>query len=183
MQRRDDPDGRPATGPTPIERSDDAGTAFAVVGVGNPIMGDDGLGKRVIEELEATVYGDRPAVTLAHAGTTAFFALEAMSGCEKAIVVDAIATGDSPGTLHRYRYVDGKFTGPVPELSMHDFSFVEALKAGTDAYDLPQEVLLLGVEPDHLEPSMELSDRIEGRIPDIVQLIHDELPGEGNLDA
>lgn len=162
---------------TPIERSDSAGTEMAVVGVGNSIMGDDGLGKRVIEELETSGHGDQPEVTLSHAGTTAFFALEAMSGCEKAIVVDAIDTGDEPGTLHRYRYVDGEFTGPVPDVTMHDFSFVEALKAGTDAYDLPSEVLLIGVEPETIEPSLELSESIETRIPDIVQLIRNELPG------
>jgi hydrogenase maturation protease len=81
---------------TSIARSDGEAPAVAIVAVGNPIMGDDGIGARVIETLEPEL-SDREYVTLANAGTTAFFALEAMSGCDWAIVLDAIATGADPG--------------------------------------------------------------------------------------
>jgi hydrogenase maturation protease len=149
---------------TSIARSDGDAPAVAIVAVGNPIMGDDGIGARVIETLESEL-ADREDVTLANAGTTAFFALEAMSGCDRAIVLDAIATGADPGTVHEYRYADGAFEGAVPEMTMHDFSFAEALQAGREAYDLPDPVVILGVEPDRIELSMELSDPIEAAVP------------------
>ncbi|MDZ7850496.1 MAG: hydrogenase maturation protease [Halodesulfurarchaeum sp.] len=161
---------------TPIAQEDETATELAVVAVGNPIMGDDGVGAKVVEALEATAVGDRPDVTLANGGTTAFFALEAMSGCKRAIVVDAISTGAEPGTVQTYRYVDGAFEDDIPEMTMHDFSFAEALRAGREAYDLPAEVLVFGVEPKRIEMSMELSEPIDRTVPTLVELVRDELP-------
>lgn len=162
--------------PEPSTASRDDSAKLAVVGVGNPIMGDDGLGERIVEELEELPETDTEDVTLTHAGTTAFFALEAMSGCEEAVVIDALATGEEPGTIQRYRWVDGSFAGDVPEITMHDFSFVEALHAGREAYDLPDELLIFGVEPERIEASMELSEPVEEAVPELVELVLDRLP-------
>lgn len=161
---------------TPIATGDDEATEVAVIGVGNEIMGDDGVGARVIDRLEASEEGGRQDITLSKAGTTAFFALEAMSGCDKAIIVDAIDTGDDPGTLHQFRYEDGVFAGDVPEMTMHDFSFVEALRAGREAYDIPPVVHIIGVEPARIEMSLELSEPIEECLPALVDQIRAELP-------
>lgn len=161
---------------TPIGRPEESGTDLAVIAVGNQIMGDDGVGARVIETLRESPVSENPGVTLANAGTTAFFALEAMSGCDRALVVDAISTGADPGTIHTYRYVDGAFAGTIPEMTMHDFSFAEALKAGREAYDLPGEILIFGVEPARIEMSMELSDEIGKTVPTLVDRIREELP-------
>ncbi|MFW5900662.1 MAG: hydrogenase maturation protease [Halodesulfurarchaeum sp.] len=176
MARTGDPEVTAGPARTPIAQSDESATELAIVAVGNPIMGDDGVGARVVEVLEDSTLGDREDLTLANAGTTAFFALEAMSGCDRAIVVDAISTGAEPGTVHRYRYVDGAFDGDIPEMTMHDFSFAEALRAGREAYDIPSEVLIFGVEPERIEMSMELSEAIERTVPTLVAHIHDELP-------
>jgi len=166
----------PGTERTAIAKEDGEATELAVVAVGNPIMGDDGIGARVLERLEETVGLERPDLTLANAGTTAFFALEAMSGCDRAIVLDAIATGAPPGTVHCYRYSDGAFVGESPEMTMHDFSFAEALRAGREAYDIPDEVLIFGVEPERIEMSMELSDSVKRRVRTLERLVHEELP-------
>lgn len=170
------PDGVAGPARTPIARADETAPELAVVAVGNPIMGDDGVGARVVETLEESPLAERSDLTLANAGTTAFFALEAMSGCDRAIVVDAIATGAEPGTVHQYRYVDGAFEEEIPEMTMHDFSFAEALRAGREAYDLPAEVLVLGVEPARIEMSMELSDPIERAVSTLVDRIREEIP-------
>lgn len=165
-----------SVGTTALNRPEDERPRLAIVAVGNQIMGDDGVGASVVETLEQSPVGDRSDVTLSNAGTTAFFALEAMSGCDRAVVVDAIATGADPGTVHQYRFVDGAFAGEIPEMTMHDFSFAEALEAGREAYDIPEEVLIFGVEPATIELSMELSDPIERTVPTLVDRIRDELP-------
>jgi hydrogenase maturation protease len=176
MARTGDPKEKRENARTPIAKSDASATEFAIVAVGNPIMGDDGVGARVVEELQQSDVGDRPDLTMANAATTAFFALEAMSGCDRAIVIDAISTGADPGTVHRYRFVDGAFAGEIPEMTMHDFSFAEALQAGREAYDIPGEVLIFGVEPARIEMSMELSDSVEQTVPTLIEHIRDELP-------
>jgi hydrogenase maturation protease len=142
----------------------------AVVGVGNPIMGDDGIGQRVVDVLHEMDLP--PDVEVTHAGTTAFLALEALSGADCGIVVDAISDGDSePGTLHRYRLVDGSFEGQPPDVFMHDFSFSEAIRAGSDAYDLPPEVLVLGVEPAETTVGLDLTDPVAESLPDVVEAV------------
>ena len=160
------------------EPTDGTAVRVGIVGVGSQIMGDDGLGKHVVDELAAGPVGTRADVSLTHAGTMAFFALEAMSGCELGIVVDAIETGAPAGTVHRYRYVDGSFDGPVPDITLHDFSFADALQAGTEAYELPPELLVYGVEPASIEPSLELSDPVERAVPTLVEAIMEQLPAE-----
>ncbi len=149
-------------------------THVAVVGVGNPIMGDDGVGEHVIEKLREEGLPD--GVVATHAGTTAFFALEAMSGADYAIVVDAVAVKDaSPGAIHRYRYREGSFDGSPPDVLMHDFSFSDALQAGQDPYDLPEELLVIGVQPADTGPGTELSDTVAERIPDVIDLVRETI--------
>lgn len=149
----------------------------AVVGVGNEIMRDDGVGPQVIAELESHPATGSDEVRLYDAGTTAFLALEALSGCERAIVVDAIRTGAEPGTIREYRYVDGAFDGEAPEMTMHDVSFTEALEYAREAYDLPDDVLVLGVEPATIEPGTELSEPVDRAVPAVVGAILECLPG------
>ena len=148
----------------------------AVVGVGNEIMRDDGVGPQIVAELECRPATEADEVLLYDAGTTAFLALEAMSGCERAIVVDAIRTGAEPGAIQEYRYVDGAFDGEVPEMTMHDVSFTEALEYAREAYDLPEDVLVLGVEPATIEPGTELSEPVDRAVPAVVDAILERLP-------
>lgn len=148
--------------------------AVAIVGVGNPIMGDDGVGERIVEVLHEA--GLPPGVEATHAGTTAFLALEALSGADRGIVVDAVSDGDAdPGTVHRYRVVDDAFEGEPPDVFMHDFSFSEAIQAGSDAYDLPSEVVVLGVEPADTSPGLGLSDPVEASLPSVVEAVSEEV--------
>lgn len=152
-----------------------------VVGVGNPIMTDDGIGKAVVEYLEDAGAVDPANLRAVHAGTTAFLALEAMSGTDRAVVVDAVDVDDEPGTVHRFRWEDGAF-GDHPDVMMHDFSFAEALTTAAGAYDLPEEIILLGVVPASLDPGLDLSPTLADRVPQIADAVLAELfnPGERN---
>jgi len=157
------------TSSEPVRASTDA--TQAVVGVGSMVMRDDGVGYHAVERLHER---SLPAgVTATHAGTTAFLALEAMSGTDRAIVVDALALDDEPGTVRAFR-LDDPATEP-PEVTMHDFSFSDALSVGDAAYDLPDRVSLVGVVPARLEPGVELSDPVAAALPDLVSLIESRL--------
>jgi hydrogenase maturation protease len=145
-----------------------------VVGVGNPVMTDDGIGKAVIDALHDEGVVDGEDVRATHAGTTAFLALEAMSGADRAIVIDAVDVDSPPGSIHQFEYEDGEFPD-LPDVLMHDFSFTEALSVGTEAYDLPDEIVLIGVVPAKLETGVGLSDRLEARVPDVVATVETEL--------
>ena len=145
----------------------------AVVGVGSMVMGDDGVGYHAVERLrDRSLPG---GVTATHAGTTAFLALEAMSGADRAVVVDALALDEAPGTVREFRLHDQPEA--APEVTMHDFSFSDALAVGDAAYDLPEEVFLVGVVPERLEPAVELSETVAAALPDLVSRIETRLEG------
>ena len=143
----------------------------AIVGVGNRLLQDDGVGPRVVDLLEASVAAPPEALRLYDAGTTGFFALEAMSGCERAIVVDAIQTDQDPGTVQEYRFTDGGFDEEVPQVTMHDISFTEALTFARDVYDLPDTVRIIGVEPGSLGTGLALTDPVQEAIPAVLDRI------------
>lgn len=154
------------------QRAETAGQpTVGIVGIGNEIMGDDGVGPHVVRRLEETALAESDAVDIVNAGTTGFFALEAMSGCDRAIVVDAIQTGDPPGTVHEYRCVEGTFEGKAPEMTMHDISFTEALAYSREVYDLPDEIRIVGIEPAAVEPSTEVSEELEATIHDVIEMV------------
>ena len=148
----------------------------AVVGVGNRLLRDDGVGPRVIDTLERSVAVAPAQLRLFDAGTTGFLALEAMSGCERATVVDAIRTGQPPGTVQEYRFKDGGFDEEVPQMTMHDVSFTEALSFARDVYDLPDDVRIIGVEPESLDTGLTLSPPVRKAIPAVIERISEYEP-------
>lgn len=143
-----------------------------VVGVGNPIMGDDGIGHRVVRQLQQMPVDAR----IYFAGTTAFLALEVMSGADRAIIVDAINVPEAnPGSIHRFPLHSSQLRKSAPDVLMHDFSVDKALVAGRGAYDLPPEVILVGVVPAELDMGVSLSPAVEAQIDCLLEEIQKEL--------
>lgn len=143
-----------------------------VVGVGNPIMGDDGLGKHAIEALAETNLD----ADLGFAGTTAFLALELMQGADRAFVVDALDVPDAePGSIHMYALNSGRADPDTPDVYMHDFSFSDALEMGASAYSIPDHIVLLGMVPERVEVGVDLSDTVREQIPILVDRVLEEL--------
>lgn len=151
-------------------------TRVAIVGVGNQIMRDDGLSAAVTDALREDGIDEREDVTIDHAGTTAFFALEAMDGADRAILVDALQIpGADPGSIHRTAYTDGVPTDEEVEIDMHDFSFSEALTAGDHAYDLPEEIVVIGMVPRDLSAGLSLSDPVARNVDALTDRVRVEL--------
>jgi hydrogenase maturation protease len=152
----------------------------AVVGVGNQIMGDDGLSADVVEVLREAGVDDDPGVSIDHAGTTAFFALEAMDGADRAIVIDALQVPDTdPGTVHRMVYRGGSFEDDTIDIHMHDFSFTEAITAAEGAYEIPSEIIVLGMTPADLSAGLELSQAVRANMDELVASVRAELERGG----
>lgn len=150
----------------------------AIVSIGNPIMADDGLGMKALEALREAGVCDRPDVECTHAGTTAFFALEAMSGMDRALLIDALDVPDSePGDVHRLSFENGQFGDGRAPVHLHDFSFADAIENGRFAYDIPEQMVLFGVTPADLEPGEGLSPRVEAAISELCEAIGRELAG------
>jgi hydrogenase maturation protease len=159
----------------------------AVVGVGNLLMGDEGVGVRVIQAL-----GQEPlpkGVALFDGGT-AFHALTVeLAVFEKWIIVDAVTGGGPPGEIYRLAWeqvLQGiKSRGSVQDLavSLHDLGVVETLMlerfvdqvSPQPRFSEVSEIVILGIEPERIELSLELSPIVESKLPLLLQAVRDEL--------
>lgn len=118
-----------------------------VIGLGNPLVTDDSVGLRVVEQLREEL-ADRSDVTVDEDYWGGLRLMERMIGFDRVIVVDAICTGAAPGTIHRLK------TSDIPtqrSASAHDVNLPTALAFGRQAeVALPRDehIVLIGIEAD-----------------------------------
>lgn len=148
-----------------------------VLGVGNTILADEGVGVRVVEALERD-YRMPPGVQVIDAGTSGMEMLEDMAGLDFLLVVDAIAAGKAPGELVQLR------GDAVPvffrrNLSPHGIGLSDVLASLEFLGAEPKETVILGVQPVSMELSTELTATIAARVPELVAQVVAELSQRG----
>jgi hydrogenase maturation protease len=139
-----------------------------VVGLGNLIHSDDGVGVHAIQRLQqdARVPSD---VVLIDGGTQGLALLPYLSGFTRMLVLDAIEAGQAPGTLIR---LEGKACESLPgKPSVHQLGFADMMIAFRLLGDAPEEVVLLGVQPGSTEWSAELTAPVAGAVEQLTDLV------------
>nr|MDO8081810.1 hydrogenase maturation protease [Candidatus Freyarchaeota archaeon] len=140
-----------------------------IIGVGNLLLGDEGVGIHVVEELNKR---DLPAnVEVVDGGTGGVTLLNLMEGADKVIIVDAILGGCKPGEIYVLD-VDRLMKGVVKFFSLHEMDLLSALRIGKELGKLPLELVVVGVEPkNYKEHSMDLSPEIKAVVPKVIDVI------------
>jgi len=142
-----------------------------VIGIGNPNFKDDGVGLKVVEELEKK--GVKDTVKYLNIDLKV---IDSMRGYRKAIIVDAVKTGATPGTIFEF---DGKSTWQnVYASGTHSMSIFEVIRIGYEVFpeEMPEEVKIIGIEgEDVLSLGMELTPTIQKIVPKVVEKILNEL--------
>ena len=143
-----------------------------VIGVGNYVLGDDGFGIHVVKKMMKM--DEFRNVKIVDAMTNSAMLLEAMDGEDKAIIVDAIDMGQDGVAVFRFNPNRGGFPSDIM-LSLHDLHFKDAITMAKGVYDLPDEVVIIGVTPERVEFSLELSKRCSSYIDEVIDLIKKEI--------
>jgi hydrogenase maturation protease len=146
---------------------------IVVLGVGNLIMGDEGAGVRVIEQLEAE--GRLPAgVVTIDGGTSTHELLADLEDLELLVIVDAVATGREPGTLVRLEgdRVPHAFSN---KLSPHQHGINDVLAKLALLGRAPRRVVLHGVTPHTIALGLELSAVVAAVMPVLTARVVDEV--------
>jgi len=148
-----------------------------VIGIGNILLGDDGVGVHVINRLRSETL---PAeVKLIEGGVGGLSLLNFIRGVERAVFIDAVA-GDKPGRIHRFSEsdLDSKVRSLLSPASLHDVGLAETIKIGKSVYpdEIPDQIIVYGVEvKEPKEFSTELSKEVSDSVDKVVKLILDEL--------
>lgn len=148
----------------------------AIVGIGNLLMADEGLGVRVIEELERR--GISHEADLFDAGTGFFSVISQLASYENLVIIDAVRGGRPPGTIYRFELDDNTLREDTARggesfgaISVHDIGVIRALKLQAMAGRLPEMIVLYGAEPAKVELSLEISPPLEPVIEKLADLV------------
>jgi len=149
-----------------------------VMGVGNPLMRDDGVGPRVVELLLAG-YEFPENVEIVDAGTMSYMILDLLRDVDKLVIVDAVRETDHPaGTVMRMT-PEEIAPNQVPH-SMHDIALIDVLQAA-DLMGTAPEAVAIGIQIDSIEEwVLELSPACEAAVPIAAAAVLDELAGLGS---
>ncbi|MBI3193274.1 MAG: hydrogenase maturation protease [Ignavibacteriae bacterium] len=143
-----------------------------VIGVGNILLGDDGIGVHAVRELMK--HQLLKNVTVVDGGTLGIELINYYIGYERLIILDALQVDAPPGTIVRINGVDIQSKGFVPA-SAHDSTLTDILYFTSSFIPLAQ-VTILGVVPDSTSfLSLSLSECVNNALPKLIELVLSEL--------
>jgi hydrogenase maturation protease len=150
-----------------------------VLGLGNPILTDDGVGVLVAEQVRARLPEDTP-IDIAEVSVGGLTLMETMIGYDRVILVDALQFLNecSPGKIHRMTLEDLQAISPTQHsASPHDASLVTALETGRRmGLKLPSEITIFAIEVENV---MDFSDlptpAVAAVIPQVTEAVLQEI--------
>jgi len=143
-----------------------------ILGVGNILLSDEGAGVHTIRALETQ--GCPDGVELLDVGTGALDIIDIIANREKVIIIDAVRGGGEPGAVYRFTPNDMVIQSPTP-LSVHQFDIPGMLNMAKLAGRMPEQVIIIGIEPKRVEWGLDLSPEVAAVIPRVVELVMSEL--------
>jgi len=157
------------------------GRRILILGLGNILLADEGIGAHVAQLLQKE---SLPAnVEVVDGGTAALDALLLVEGIDKLVVIDALRAGQKPGTIYRAKFlVEEKnrltelFAGQGgSKISLHQIGLIDALAVAGRLNCLPEEIVIIGVEPSNVDWGLELTDQVAQKLPEIINMVLKEI--------
>jgi len=146
-----------------------------VLGIGNVLLGDEGVGCHVVHALEGIPLPDVKIID----GGTCPDAFQLLEDADKLVIVDAVKGGGTPGQIYRFHLEDITLE-QKPFLSLHDVGLVDNLML-MQLWRNIGEAVIIGVEPREINWGLELSPELQEKMPQIIETILAELSTSANL--
>ncbi len=147
--------------------------SVVVIGLGNVLLSDEGLGIRAIELLEQR-YRLPPEVEVIDGGTSAMDLLNPLSNNEHVIIADSVKTGAAPCTLVRLADEEvPKFF--QTKISPHQIGLSDLLALLTVQGQAPSNITIIGMVPQSLETHIGLTQEVNAKMDEMVEMLVKEL--------
>jgi len=145
-----------------------------VLGLGNPLMADEGIGIYLVERLQesADAY---PSVEFVDAGTGGLSILHQIEGREKAVLIDCAFMDEPPGTLRRFTPDEVHSTKGLAHQSLHEADLLRILELARRLGQAPGEIVIVGIQPERVAPGPGLSPVLVERIDEYLAALRREL--------
>lgn len=150
-----------------------------IIGFGNLFMGDDGIGIKVIEELKnRDIFRENNNVEIIDGGTSGVDLIFILQNADKAIIIDAVDSGQKIGEISVFSIEDIKEikrkNKTFKSFSMHDMDLAEVFEL-IKTLNMNKIIRIIGINPKNIGYSDKLSPEIENKIPEIIKLIEKEI--------
>ena len=144
---------------------DDGNNEIVLLGVGNILLTDEGLGVHVVKDLKES-FSFTPAITIVDGGTLGMELLTYMRGMKKILLIDAINGGESPGTVYEFPHkeLEQYFT---EHISVHEVGMQDILRIRAIQEEPLEDAVVIGVEPESLEIGFEPSEVVQRALPEV----------------
>ena len=154
------------------------GTPPLVIGIGNILLRDEGVGVRVVEELQRRAAENRldvpPGTAFVDGGTLGLDLLHLIAATSTLILVDAVGLGPAPGsvTVIRGDAIEGTLAGHV---SPHQVGVADLVAAARLMGVMPANASLVGIRPAEIDIGLALTAAVEAAVPEAIAAVCDEL--------
>ncbi|HEY7395375.1 MAG TPA: HyaD/HybD family hydrogenase maturation endopeptidase [Gemmatimonadaceae bacterium] len=149
-----------------------------VIGVGNPLMGDDGLGIVAVARLRER-WSDDDTLVLIDGGTWGMNILPLIECARRLLIIDAIDDGLPPGSRIELERDDiPRYLGRT--LSPHQLDLREVMAVAELRGTLPVETIAVGVQPQHIGLSLNLSPVVAAKLPGLLADLEEQLERWGH---
>lgn len=147
-----------------------------VVGTGNLLLKDDGVGVHAIRALQMRSLP--PEVELLDGGTAGCDLLPYLGGADLIVVIDALKGGGEPGAIYRLSPEDCYPRQGEGGISLHDLGILTALRDLELLQGRPVKTVIFGVEPAEISCGLELTPQVAAALPRLLELVMEELGRE-----
>jgi hydrogenase maturation protease len=143
-----------------------------ILGLGNPLQADDGIGCRVAQELAMRAM---PGVEVMDGGTPGVGLINLLQGRTRAIIVDAAEMQIAPGEIRVFDARQVQLDRARDHISLHHCGVADAL-ALADALKIAlPDITIVGVQPARVEWSAQLTPRVQAALPRVIETVIEQL--------
>ncbi|MHC4130771.1 MAG: hydrogenase maturation protease [Planctomycetota bacterium] len=145
-----------------------------VLGLGNPLMSDEGIGVYIINEF--LKQKDKfPLVDFIDAGTAGLSVIHLLAGRKKAVFIDCAYMETLPGKIKRFTPEDVKSVKSLLHHSLHEADLLKIIECAKQLNQCPDDVIIFGIEPQNICPGRMLSPPLRDNIEKYIIAIASEL--------
>ncbi|HUT63815.1 MAG TPA: HyaD/HybD family hydrogenase maturation endopeptidase, partial [Anaerolineae bacterium] len=148
---------------------------ITILGLGNILLKDEGVGVWIAEEIARRSLPDN--VEIIDGGTAGLDILTSMKDVDKLIIIDALQGNEKPGTVYRLHPEDV----PAPSdsyVSVHQMNILEGLSIAQKTGNAPQETVIIGVEPEEMDWGLGVTPDIKQKFPEIIDIVLEEVKND-----
>ena len=145
-----------------------------MLGLGNPLMADEGIGIYLLERLQEFA-GEFSDVDFIDAGTGGLSVLHQMEGRRRAFFIDCAYMGEPPGAIRRFAPEEVRTAKMLAHQSLHEADLLRIIAMSRQLGRAPEEIVIFGIQPERVETGSGLSRTLIDRADEYIWLIRNEL--------